>query len=1284
MCGGEGDVVRVTLLDGTTITIPLSHSMTIRDIKRHLMGMYSKYEGCRLLNNGCLLRNGQVVGDLQQGAECVEMTAIPCSRKSGKKYECKGGNSRKDANVRTDKACVGKDTLLPGYNLRPNPSPVKSKRGAATPSQAMNVQEKDDVQRDDAIIENEEGVFVSNADMMNRFPQLPDALARLEHTYDVIWNIHAFFTGKVRSRCTLKSTREMLTDQENSLKDIDALVTLCPCMVVLGHSESCCNVKRFSSCLECSDECYYEILYPWKSRGDQIPDAFRRLRKNMESGHIGQDSTENPSKRKRKRTEFGQKRMRQCWILRKCLLNWLLSEYHPRYDSLGLWLVGISDEQVNQHILEARGDFKPCDFIAWCEMYTCDTVRYMKSHEMGKRGQKEEGNAPPVMLKKAPPCTDTCPLTPESLLNHIKGLEYYSNQIVYEKYIPPREAKLVSVKRVGLSEDMEQYLKQDLGITELYSHQAEAVDCVIKRGKSCIVSTSTASGKSFCYLIPIFESILRDQNSCALLIFPTKALSQDQLRNIRGMSKCILGAAFEENVHIYDGDTPYEDRNEIVLRSRILLTNPDMLHCSILPFHRKFRGFLENLHIVWIDEAHMYCGVFGAHVALVLRRLKRLCRLYGSKPTVVLTTATVSNPKQHASSLLGVDDIELVSIDGSPQQAKTFALWNPPVLRNYSNKQVLKADQEERWRNHVRHARQERNFPSLLGASEDQNRLWKKSVADGHVHFINKSSVFNAMGNELPPSMHQNASHEGVEARMPSRKYWRERVIHLESKSTSARRSSPMVEVAFLLSECVKHGLRTIAFCKTRKLAELVGAYTREIVAATSPGLVNSISTYRAGYNALERREIERKMFSGELLGTCATNALELGVDIGGLDVTLHLGYQGTVASLWQQAGRAGRRDRQSLSMYVAFDGPLDQYFMSNPNKLFDKAVEAAYIDISNGQILEAHCRCAAYEMNLDYSEDRELFGSDHFTAVVRGLIEKNELSLHPDCPGSLRYSGKHSLPARSIALRDIDQDKYTIVDDMGRVLEEIESRKINFVCYDGAIYMSQGQTYIVKSVDYSSRVAHVCPTDVKYYTTTIDYTDVHLTGEKKMCGNAGKTFVGYATITTRWMGYARVRRGSGKVFDTVDLFVPDAVYETVAISQRLPKMCRHHVDESGNEFRDSLHAAAHAVMNVLPLYVMCNAEDIGTECDNQYDTRYKPERLLIFEKYPGGIGLCEKLEPIFQELIQAAMTLVQSCPCTSEDGCPMCVQSTVCSEYNNVLSKSGAQIILQNMLQDG
>ena len=411
--------------------------------------------------------------------------------------------------------------------------------------------------------------------------------------------------------------------------------------------------------------------------------------------------------------------------------------------------------------------------------------------------------------------------------------------------------------------------------------------------------------------------------------------------------------------------------------------------------------------------------------------------------------------------------------------------------------------------------------------------------------------------------------------------------------------------------------------------------------------------------------------------------------DIGGLDVTLHLGFPGTVASLWQQAGRSGRRNKESLSVYVAFDGPLDQMFMSNPSSLFDRNIEAAHIDLSNKSVLKSHLMCAAFESPLVSSSDVSLFGGEDVALEpIKSLVHSRTLSPAGNgYAGVLVYSGAASFPAKQITLRDIDKEKYVVLEEgaNGAVLEEIEACKVSFVVYDGAIYQHQGRTYIVKSIDYRSKVAIVRQTDVKYFTTTIDYTDVHLLGDKLMCTTddhasaTSRATCNDCTVTTRWMGYARIWRGSGKVFDSVDLFVPDVVYDTVACSQRLPRLARALVQEKGHEFRDAVHAAAHAVMNILPLFLMCNPEDVGTECDNQYDTRYKPERLLIFDKYPGGNGISCKIQPIFDQLIKEALNLVTSCQC--EDGCTGCILSTVCSEYNACLSKQGAQIILQNAL---
>jgi DEAD/DEAH box helicase domain-containing protein len=448
-----------------------------------------------------------------------------------------------------------------------------------------------------------------------------------------------------------------------------------------------------------------------------------------------------------------------------------------------------------------------------------------------------------------------------------------------------------------------------------------------------------------------------------------------------------------------------------------------------------------------------------------------------------------------------------------------------------------------------------------------------------------------------------------LDDRMPPRENWIRKADHIRTASSSSR-SSPIVEISFLLSESVKHGLRTIAFCKTRKLSELVFTYTKEIIATTCPHRLDKISVYRAGYSPDERRAIESDIFNGKLLGVAATNALELGIDIGGLDCTLHLGFPGSIASLWQQAGRAGRRNQHSLAFYVGWDGPLDQYFMSYPENLFSRPIEEAHIDVHNPKILEAHLRCAAHEAPLVAGVDRPIFGKG-LDKAVGILLRTGQVAPDVKLQGALRYAGKDSSPSRSFTLRDIDEEKFLILDESDdmRVVDNVESRKAFFVVYDGAILLKQGRNFICKSVDLEAKVAIVRPTDVKYYTTTIDYTDVHITGAHNAflphtMGTSSPSLqesigssaiVGDAVITTRWMGYVRIWRGSGQVFDKVDLFLPDQQYQTVAISLRLPSIVRQKIQEKQGSFRDGVHGAAHALMNVLPLMLLCNPEDVGT-----------------------------------------------------------------------------------------
>ncbi|KAL6746607.1 hypothetical protein V8C86DRAFT_1481591 [Haematococcus lacustris] len=576
---------------------------------------------------------------------------------------------------------------------------------------------------------------------------------------------------------------------------------------------------------------------------------------------------------------------------------------------------------------------------------------------------------------------------------------------------------------------------------------------------------------------------------------------------------------------------------------------------------------------------------------------------------------------------------------------------------------------------------------------------------------------------------------------MPGRGEWKTALCGAAGTPEDLRRDSPLVEVALLLAECMQHGLQALAFCKTRKLAELVTAYCREALKSSAPQLANRIKVYRGGYSPADRRLVEQGLHSGALLAVAATNALELGVDVGALDVTLHLGFQGSLASLRQQAGRAGRREQPSLALYVAFDGPLDQHFMRNPQQLFGRPVEQCQVDLGNAQLLQQHLVCAAAELPLDPSQgggDAALFGPQ-LQGVCSGLVAARLVGQHPqqtwpDAP--LYYTGPRTVPAADVSLRCIAEEHIDIVlEGGGQVLERVELNAAFYQVYDGAIYLFQGRPYLCKTLDLAARVAVVRPVDVKYYTKVADYTDVHVTGGSVAYGplplpppplqavpgtrggggtalggqglepgagaaaaagpaagsGGGQALVPAAGASGPGASQARpplqascetaLITGTGQVFDRVDLWLPDVRYETQAAYMRLPPSARRVCRECGLGFRDGVHGAAHAVLNVLPLFVICNAKDVGTECDNPYDTRYRPERLLIFDKLPGGIGIALQAAPLFPKLLQRALDLVRGCPCTYEKGCPACVQHLDCKNYNAVLNKQATVLVLEQCL---
>ncbi|XP_019053936.1 PREDICTED: uncharacterized protein LOC104599902 isoform X3 [Nelumbo nucifera] len=803
-------------------------------------------------------------------------------------------------------------------------------------------------------------------------------------------------------------------------------------------------------------------------------------------------------------------------------------------------------------------------------------------------------------------CYETSVLLPVEMVEHLRKGIGSQGQIVHVEEIGARMAVHVEIPE-SLSGNTRSLLKQ-VGISRLYCHQAESIQASLS-GKNVVVATMTSSGKSLCYNLPVLEALSQNLCSCAIYLFPTKALAQDQLRALLAMTE---RSNFSINIGVYDGDTSQEDRMWLRDSARLLITNPDMLHMSILPFHGQFQRILSNLRFVIIDEAHAYKGAFGCHTALILRRLRRLCcHVYGSDPSFVFSTATSANPREHAMELASLPTLELIHNDGSPCGPKLFTLWNPPL-----------------------------HFKTV---SKTQDRMNENKPADSEI---------------------------------------------------IARRSSPILELSCLFAEMVQHGLRCIAFCKTRKLTEIVLCYTREILQETAPHLVDSICAYRAGYIAQQdRRRIESEFFNGKLCGVAATNALELGIDVGHIDVTLHLGFPGSVASLWQQAGRSGRRGKESLAVYVAFEGPLDQYFMKFPQRLFGSPIESCHVDAHNQQVLEQHLLCAALEHPLSLLYDEKYFGSGLHGAIM-ALTEKGFLScdLSRDLPAKIwSYIGQEKKPSHAISIRAIETERYKVIDSKrNEILEEIEESKAFYQVYEGAVYMHQGQTYLVKVLDLSAKIALCHEADLKYYTKTRDYTDIHFIGGD-IAYPVGifdtqhpRTIAQARTckVTTTWFGFYRIWRASNQIFDAVELSLPKFSYESQAVWIRVPQSIKTEVEIQNFSFRAGLHAASHAILNVVPLYIMCNSSDLASECANPHETRYFPERILLYDEHPGGIGISLKLQPLFGELLTAALELLTTCQCLGAAGCPNCVQSLSCHEYNEVLDKNAAIMILQAVVE--
>jgi len=753
----------------------------------------------------------------------------------------------------------------------------------------------------------------------------------------------------------------------------------------------------------------------------------------------------------------------------------------------------------------------------------------------------------------------------EAFLHHLLTSPDYKQQIAHTQFIPSHDATFRELDK-PIHPALQACLESS-GISSLYTHQAGAINAV-RRGENVMVATASASGKTLCYNLAVLEAILKDSSSRALYLFPTKALAQDQMRSLNELA-CPELISFG-SCATFDGDTPQSERAEIKRKARVVLTNPDMLHLGILPNHKSWSRLFRNLKYVVVDEAHVYRGVFGSHVANVLRRLRRLCTYYGSKPQFICCSATIANPEEHAEKLVGLP-FEVITDDGSPHGGKSFVFWNPPFI---------------------------------------------------------------------------------------------------DEKGTGRRSSNS--EATFLFTELVRNGIRSLVFTRTRKLAELIYIYTREQLGSS---LGQLIKPYRAGYLAEDRRQIERELFDGRLLGVVATTALELGVDIGDLEATVLVGYPGSIASTWQQAGRSGRGVGEALSFLIALDNPLDQYFMHHADYFFGKNFENALINSENLNILKPHLLCAAWEQPLT-DVDGALFGA----AFDRALSELEAEGKVRRSGGRRYLSPRISHPAQEINIRSTSGKNYAVIDASRgyELMETVESSVAFFQIHPGAIYLHQGDSYLVKEMDRENHVAIVMPTDVTYYTQTKEMTDIKIlkTGQERQCEGV-KVCLGEVDVTNAVVGFKKKMQFTEEVIGEELLDLPPLRFVTQALWFELPEAAIERVAEAGLDFAGGLHAVEHAAIAMLPLFALCDRNDIGG-----VSTPFHPDtgkaQIFIYDAYPGGVGITAKGFEMIEKLWSATLEVIKECPC--QDGCPSCIQSPKCGNNNEPLDKQAAVVLLQGL----
>jgi DEAD/DEAH box helicase domain-containing protein len=724
----------------------------------------------------------------------------------------------------------------------------------------------------------------------------------------------------------------------------------------------------------------------------------------------------------------------------------------------------------------------------------------------------------------------------------------------------------------------------DRGISSPWTHQVRAAD-LAHAGRHVVVSTGTASGKSLAYQLPILNALATDPRARALYISPTKALGHDQLRAAHMLTAAIprLGNVAPT---AYDGDSPAEVRRFARERSRWIFSNPDMVHLSLLRNHARWAVFLRGLRYLVVDECHYYRGVFGSNVAMVLRRLLRLCERYSANPTVIFASATTAAPGATATELIG-QRVEEITEDASPQGARTVALWEP----------ALRSD--------------------------------------------------------------------------------------LTGENGAPVRRSAGSEAARVMADLIAEGARILTFVRSRRGAELTALAARARLADIAPELTETVASYRAGYLPEDRNALERALLDGELRGLATTNALELGIDIAGLDAVVLAGFPGTVTSFWQQAGRSGRRGQGALVVLVARDDPLDTYLVHNPAALLDKPIERVVIDPANPYILGPQLLCAATELPIDDAEVRALGAEEVAGRLVDdGLLRRRSGKYYP-APGVN--------PHPAVDIRGPAGGQIVIVEsETGRILGTAGAAQAAASVHPGAVYLHQGESYVVDALDFDEGLAFVHGEDPGYATFARELTDIAVTGagERRVFGSVTLGLVP-VSVTNQIVGYLR-RRLNGEVIDFVELDMPPHTLATTAVMYTIRPEALHSKGIDLLRIPGSLHAAEHAAIGLLPLVASCDRGDIGGLSTavgpaSTPDSDGLPS-VFVYDGYPGGAGFAEQGFRQASTWLGATVAAIEACECPS--GCPSCVQSPKCGNGNEPLDKAGAvgvlHLVLAALAHDG